>query len=169
MGVSFLFHTIESERLNSIHFLQGGTMKDLFKYIVFFAMGCRICAVLLGAEVPNIEKLSEKKLLEMIDRISKEVQSKRSEINLLSAHPTNENVLQLRMILHQNINHNIALMQEILEKRVYTTSPVDATVLRVFSESVMTLLDDLRTKILKACLRRQALNKRRSLPVPYKP
>lgn len=132
-------------------------------------MVCSVCAVLLDAEAPDIEKLSEKKLLEMIDRISKEVQSKRSEINQLSVHPASEAVLQLRMILHQNINHNIALLQEILEKRVYTTSFVEAPVLRLFSENVMTLLEDLRAKILKACLRRQAINKRRSLPVAYKP
>lgn len=105
----------------------------------------------------------------MIDRISKEVLSKRSEINQLSVHPTSESVLQLRMILYQNINHNLALMQEILEKRVYTTSFAEAPVLRIFSENVMTLLVGLRAKILKACSRRRAIIKRRSLPVAYKP
>ena len=111
-------------------------MKYLFKYVLLFSMVCNVCAVLLGAEELNIEKLSEKKLLEMVDRISKEVQSKRNEINQLSSHPTSEAVLQLRMILHQNINHNIALLQEILEKRVYTASFVEAPVLRIFSENI---------------------------------
>jgi hypothetical protein len=139
------------------------------KHILLYILLCGWCGLFLGAEVPNIEKLSEAKLLKIVDRISKEVQSKRREINQLSANPTSESVLQLRMILYQDINHNLALMQEILEKRVYTTSFAEAPVLRVFSENVVSLLVDLRTKIIKACLRNKELCKRRSLSVPYKP
>lgn len=163
-----LFYTIEFECFNSLDFLQGGIMKNLFKYGVFFIVFFNMATVVLGAEELNIEKLSEKKLLEMVDRIRKEVQTRQNEIRQLSAHPTNEAVLELRMILHHDINHNIALLQDILEKRVYTTSFVDAPVLRIFTENIMGMLMNIRTQILKACLRRQAINKRRSLPVGYK-
>jgi hypothetical protein len=121
---------------------------------------------LLGATEPDIEKLSEAQLLEMVYRINAEIQSKRQEINQLSTQRTSGAVLQLRVILYQNINHNLAILQNILEKRVYATHPSESPALRIFAENVIVLLHELRAKIISACQRRHA--DRKSLPITYK-
>lgn len=56
-------HSVEFLIINNIHLLQGEPMKHIVKYILLYTLLCSECGLFLGAEEPDIEKLSQTKLL----------------------------------------------------------------------------------------------------------